>query len=209
MHQFFSSCCSRGPSLSLNTYRRAYQEISLPDNSWMKWLLALWRHPRIAPSHETAGPNALSTAARGFSTAFSLHNAIPYGKRQGEQFAENLGYLNAGKEYRLAVSFLIFAPEEASSLVMVADVTLLMRFPKASLSPMTHLTWLMSKSLSALVDKSISKPFFSYAQTPTKDQGLSWKRIHQAGAFSTLHWNSIKERWMLRGWRKRKSVQWQ
>jgi hypothetical protein len=27
----------------------------------------------------------------------------------------------------------------------------------------------MSKSLSALVDKSISKPFFSYAQTPTKD----------------------------------------
>ena len=110
MHQFFSSCCSRGPSLSLNTYRRAYREISLPDNSWMKWLLALWRHPRIAPSHETAGPNALSTAAQGFSTALSLHNAIPYGKRQGEQFAENLGYLNAGKEYRLAVSFRDFRP---------------------------------------------------------------------------------------------------
>jgi len=58
------------------------------------------------------------------------------------------------------LAFVIFAPEEASSLVMVADVTLLMRFPKASLSPMTYLTWLMSKSLSALVDKSISKPFF-------------------------------------------------
>ena len=102
-------------------------------------------------SHSTfAWPNALSTAAQGFSTALSLHNAIPYGKRQGEQFSD------PGKEYRLAVSFRDFRPGRGfASLVIVADVTLLMRFPKASLSPMSHLTSLMSKSLSALVDKSI------------------------------------------------------
>ena len=57
-------------------------------------------------SHSTfAWPNALSTAAQGFSTALSLHNAIPYGKRQGEQFSD------PGKEYRLAVSFRDFAPK--------------------------------------------------------------------------------------------------